>query len=228
MKLLLDMNLSPVWVRFLEENGFEAVHWSTTGEPTASDAIIVACARDNGFVVITHDLDFSALLASTEAAGPSVLQVRTQDVLPDSIGSEVVRVLRDHRAALDPGSRSAWISAAARRRCASTTGRLTRSGRRRTGYWEGRSPTWTATRRSGAARSRCSTGRDPLLRVLDSAEEECTVVGRWLAERAMEGVTAGGCHGARRRGGAAARRASRPSRMKATSRRSTTLAARNL
>ncbi len=31
MKLLLDMNLSPAWVRFLEENGFEAVHWSTVG-----------------------------------------------------------------------------------------------------------------------------------------------------------------------------------------------------
>jgi len=26
MKLLLDMNLSPAWVRFLEENGLEAVH----------------------------------------------------------------------------------------------------------------------------------------------------------------------------------------------------------
>jgi predicted nuclease of predicted toxin-antitoxin system len=104
MKLLLDMNLSPVWVRFLEENGFEAIHWSTTGEPTATDAIIMAWARDHGFVVITHDLDFSALLASTEAAGPSVLQVRTQDVLPDAIGSDVVRALRDHRAALDQGA----------------------------------------------------------------------------------------------------------------------------
>jgi predicted nuclease of predicted toxin-antitoxin system len=31
MKLLLDMNLSPTWVGFLEENGFEAVHWSTVG-----------------------------------------------------------------------------------------------------------------------------------------------------------------------------------------------------
>ncbi|MGQ0848905.1 MAG: hypothetical protein ACT4OP_07270 [Actinomycetota bacterium] len=34
-------------------------------------------------------------------------------------------------------------------------------------------------------------GPDPLLRVLDSAEEELTVVGRWLAERMSEGVTAG-------------------------------------
>ncbi len=34
-------------------------------------------------------------------------------------------------------------------------------------------------------------GADPVLRVLDSAEEESTVVGRWLAERASEGVTPG-------------------------------------
>jgi len=104
MKLLLDMNLSPTWVRFLEENGFEAVHWSTTGEPTATDAVVMAWARDRGFVVITHDLDFSAILATTEAVGPSVVQVRTQDVLPDVVGSVVVRVLRDHLTALDQGA----------------------------------------------------------------------------------------------------------------------------
>ena len=104
MKLLLDMNLSPTWVRFLEENGFEAVHWSTIGEPTATDAVIMGWARGRGFVVITHDLDFSALLASTEAVGPSVVQVRSQDVLPDTIGADVVRVLRDHRAALAEGA----------------------------------------------------------------------------------------------------------------------------
>ncbi len=98
------MNLSPTWARFLEENGFEAVHWSTTGEPTATDAVIMAWARDRGFVVVTHDLDFSAILASTEAIGRSVIQVRTQDVLPDAVGSDVVRVLRDHRAALDQGA----------------------------------------------------------------------------------------------------------------------------
>ena len=104
MKILLDMNLPPTWVRFLEENGFEAVHWSTLGKPTATDAVIMGWARDRGFIVITHDLDFSALLASTEAVGPSVVQVRSQDVLPDTIGADVVRVLRDHRTALDEGA----------------------------------------------------------------------------------------------------------------------------
>jgi predicted nuclease of predicted toxin-antitoxin system len=48
MKLLLDMNLSPTWVKFLEENGFETVHWSAAGAPIASDAVIMAWARDRG------------------------------------------------------------------------------------------------------------------------------------------------------------------------------------
>lgn len=47
----------------------------------------------NDHVVFTHDMDFSALLAVTGATGPSVLQIRAQDVLPESIGHDVVRVL---------------------------------------------------------------------------------------------------------------------------------------
>jgi len=60
--------------------------------------------RDHGFVVITYNLDFSALLVHSAAAGPSVIQVRTQDVLPEAIGADVVRVLRQHRAALEQGA----------------------------------------------------------------------------------------------------------------------------
>jgi predicted nuclease of predicted toxin-antitoxin system len=35
MKVLVDMNLSPNWVRFLAEAGFEAVHWSKVGSTNA-------------------------------------------------------------------------------------------------------------------------------------------------------------------------------------------------
>jgi predicted nuclease of predicted toxin-antitoxin system len=66
------MNLAPVWVRFLQEQGFEAVHWSTVRDPSATDATIMEWARRGGYVVLTHDLDFSALLAVAEATGPSV------------------------------------------------------------------------------------------------------------------------------------------------------------
>jgi predicted nuclease of predicted toxin-antitoxin system len=34
-------------------------------------------------LLFTHDLDFGAILAATEAEGPSVIQIRTQDISPN-------------------------------------------------------------------------------------------------------------------------------------------------
>ena len=58
MKFLVDMTLSPLWVPFLASHGFEAIHWSTVGQPWAPDTEILAFAADNGYIVFTHDLDF--------------------------------------------------------------------------------------------------------------------------------------------------------------------------
>jgi predicted nuclease of predicted toxin-antitoxin system len=104
VKVVLDMNLSPLWVRFLANEGIEAVHWASVGDPRAPDAVVMTWVRERESVVITHDLDFSALLATTDATGPSVLQVRTGDVLPDAIGNDVVAALRDHARALEDGA----------------------------------------------------------------------------------------------------------------------------
>jgi len=104
MRILLDMNLSPTWVGFLEQEGFEAVHCASVGAPAASDADIMEWARQRDHVVFTHDMDFSALLAVTGATGPSVLQVRAQDVLPGAIGRDVVRVLTMRADAFSSGA----------------------------------------------------------------------------------------------------------------------------
>jgi len=104
MKLLVDMNLSPSWVGFFAANRIDAVHWMTVGAANADDATLLQWARDAGRVVFTHDMDFAALIALAGLEGPSVLQVRTQDVLPEDIGSKVLVVLRDHADALDQGA----------------------------------------------------------------------------------------------------------------------------
>lgn len=46
------------------------------------------------FTVVTHDLDFGAILAATHARGPSVIQVRTQDVLSAEFLSTLTMTLR--------------------------------------------------------------------------------------------------------------------------------------
>jgi predicted nuclease of predicted toxin-antitoxin system len=94
MKLLVDMNLAPGWCDFLVSDGFEAVHWSTVGDLRAADSELMAWARQRGFVVFPHDLDFGVLLAVTRAKSPSVVQVRVQNPLPEVVGRDVVRVLR--------------------------------------------------------------------------------------------------------------------------------------
>jgi len=45
----------------------------------------MAWAREHVHVVFTHDLDFGTLLALTRASGPSVIQVGSQDVLPEHL-----------------------------------------------------------------------------------------------------------------------------------------------
>jgi len=103
MKLLVDMNLSPRWMDALVAEGFEAVHWSAVGLATAPDVEIMGYARLHGFVVLTHDLDFSAILAATGGEGPSVIQIRAEDISPEALSGAVVRSLRQMAAELESG-----------------------------------------------------------------------------------------------------------------------------
>lgn len=104
MKLLVDMNLSPRWVPLLAEAGIETAHWSTLGANDAPDAEIMAFAKVNGFVVLTHDLDFGAILAVTHGDKPSVVQIRAADVSPDVIGTQVIDALRQMASELEEGA----------------------------------------------------------------------------------------------------------------------------
>ena len=65
MKLLIDMNLSPRWIGAFAAAGIESVHWSTLGAANATDAEIMVLAAAKDYVVLTHDLDFGAILAVT-------------------------------------------------------------------------------------------------------------------------------------------------------------------
>ena len=104
MRLLIDMNLSPLWVPFFAGSGFDSIHWSDIGPPSAPDTQILDYANSNGMIIFTHDLDFGALLAARRTRRPSVIQIRTQDVLPSTIGEIVVRALLASRSHLEAGA----------------------------------------------------------------------------------------------------------------------------
>src|ERR1043166_7252806 len=104
MRILLDMNLSPVWLRFFHAAGIESVHWTEVGAPSAEDHEIMAGARKHAWIVMTADLDFSAILAATNETGPSVLQIRADLLTPDALGPTVLDALAKTEAELEAGA----------------------------------------------------------------------------------------------------------------------------
>ncbi len=104
MKILIDMNLSPRWVKLFDDASVESAHWSKIGATNAPDKEIMDYAKANNYVVLTHDLDFSAILAVTHGEKPSVVQIRAENVSPDGIGWSVIAALRQMAAELEEGA----------------------------------------------------------------------------------------------------------------------------
>ncbi|ACB52562.1 hypothetical protein cce_3214 [Crocosphaera subtropica ATCC 51142] len=61
-------------------------------------------ALDNNYIIFTNDLDFGALLAATQAQFPSVIQVRTQDLFPQSLETILIQSLTRFQSELESGA----------------------------------------------------------------------------------------------------------------------------
>jgi predicted nuclease of predicted toxin-antitoxin system len=68
------------------------------------DVTILEWVSDNGAVLLSCDLDFGAILAATGASGPSVVQIRGRDVLPEVIAERVAMILSGLERELQTGA----------------------------------------------------------------------------------------------------------------------------
>jgi predicted nuclease of predicted toxin-antitoxin system len=69
-----------------------------------ADPQLCCYVAENDLVVFTHDLDFGMLLAASELRGPSVIQVRAQDVLPSAVGAAIIGAIDAIRNHLETGA----------------------------------------------------------------------------------------------------------------------------
>ncbi len=104
MKLLLDMGLAPRTARFLRDGGHDAVHLRDENLQKFSDDRIVEKAAAEGRVIITFDLDFSAIVALQRLAQPSIILFRLEEFTTDRINSILLELLRVHQTALESGA----------------------------------------------------------------------------------------------------------------------------
>ena len=103
MKLLIDQGVFRRVAGALRALGVDAVHTSEIGMDRALDPAIIALARREGWIIVTHDSDFHTILAFTDAASPSVIRVR-DDLSAESIALLVAQVIRDHSSVLGEGA----------------------------------------------------------------------------------------------------------------------------
>ncbi|MBN1606672.1 MAG: DUF5615 family PIN-like protein [Polyangiaceae bacterium] len=94
MKLVADVNVSRRVVEQLRLLGFDVVRVSEIMDPRSSDEAILVEARQRGAVLISHDQDFSALLAITGADGPSLLNLRVSEADAARLTEAIAVVVR--------------------------------------------------------------------------------------------------------------------------------------
>lgn len=104
MKFLADMGISPKSIAFLRELGFEAFHLNDFGLGKLPDSEILSKAKQESFIVLTHDLDFGDLLAASGDKLPSVIIFRLRNMKAININSYLRTILYLYRENLERGS----------------------------------------------------------------------------------------------------------------------------
>lgn len=93
MRLLADVHISPRTVAFLGALGHDVVRVAESLTPTATDLEIVAAAARDDRVVLTQDLDFSAIVALSGERRPSVVSLRLTSSRVEHVNLVLARVL---------------------------------------------------------------------------------------------------------------------------------------
>lgn len=104
MRFLADMGISPKTVAFLLDLGYDAVHLHDEGLERLADPDIMEKARDEGRVLLTHDLDFAGLIAASGSRLPSVVVFRLRHMRPERVNRYLQEVLERHGTELARGA----------------------------------------------------------------------------------------------------------------------------
>jgi len=104
MNFLADMGISPRIVDFLQHLRHTAVHLQQQGLHRLKDPQILEKAREEGFILLTHDLDFGDLLAATGADLPSVVIFRLRNMRPEHVNRYLLKIISQYPEALEDGA----------------------------------------------------------------------------------------------------------------------------
>ncbi|MDI6792977.1 MAG: DUF5615 family PIN-like protein [bacterium] len=104
MKFLSDMGVSPKTVAFLQGLGYDAIHLHDQGLNRLQDTAILAKARNEKRILLTHDLDFDEIVAFSGTKLPSVITFRLRNMHPERVNHYLHAVITQHHEMLEQGA----------------------------------------------------------------------------------------------------------------------------
>ena len=104
MRLLLDMGISVGVADVLRSHGCDVAHLQERGLDTLADPEILKLAIAEKRIIVTHDLDFTDLLAASAAILPSVIIFRLRNMRPERVLVRLLAVVKNFAADLQTGA----------------------------------------------------------------------------------------------------------------------------
>jgi predicted nuclease of predicted toxin-antitoxin system len=104
LRFIADVHISPLTVVALRQQGYDTLRVTDVLPATAPDAEILEFARVENRIVLTQDLDFSALVALGNYVQPSLVTLRLSSAQPNVVSRRLLEVLPDLEQVLIDGS----------------------------------------------------------------------------------------------------------------------------
>lgn len=93
LKLIADVHISPISVTELRKAGYQINRVTEFLSAKASDIEIIELAIRQESVIVTQDLDFSAIIAQSGYNRPSVISLRVGNAKPLTIANLLLAIL---------------------------------------------------------------------------------------------------------------------------------------
>jgi predicted nuclease of predicted toxin-antitoxin system len=93
MRLLADLHIAPRTVQFLRTLGHDILRVTDLLPATASDETIVECAAQEQRIILTQDLDMTAIIALSRRQYPSLVTLRLSSVRIEFVNTVLHRTL---------------------------------------------------------------------------------------------------------------------------------------
>lgn len=104
MKFLLDMGIARSTAEYLRRQGHNALHLRDEHLQRLPDEQIITKARAEERIIITHDLDFSRLIALSQQPMPSAITMRMNNMQPENVNQHLLEVISHFETELSAGA----------------------------------------------------------------------------------------------------------------------------